>query len=351
MAPVHTRLRQRLGTLGSRVLLTGQQVESARTGLEAFDITADLVLPAVQRDGMGRKMAGMLDQASQVMSRTDPDGVVVLGGSNSALVGALAGYYADVPVSHVEAGIRTHDLDRPYPDEGNRQLITRIASMHFAPTGRAADNLTAEGVPSERIDVVGNTIVDAIEQARPRFAGTCPPPPDGTHRIVIALQRREFWGKPIVRFCGALRRLAMSRPDIELVFVLHPDPTLKRTIRNAIGSGVNIHLVDALDFLAMQALLSTADVLITDSNGLQEAAPSHHLPTLVTRDKTDQIEAVEAGTARLIGFNGRLAAQEVRRLLDDRRAYADMASPDNPFGDGHAAERIVAAVHDLRAAA
>lgn len=351
LAPVHAQFRQRFGALGSRVLLTGQQPEAARDGLNAFGIAADIVLPTVTRDGLGRRMAAMLDQVSEVMFRTRPDHVVVLGGSNSAMAGALAAYYADVPVTHVEAGIRTHNLSRPYPDEGNRQLISRIAALHFAPSAAAAANLQAEGIPGERIEIVGNTIVDAVALARPRFAGICPPRHDGTRRVLVALQRREFWGDPIARFCSTLRQLTVNRPDIELVFALHPDPALKRTIRNAVGKGANIQLVETVDFLSMQALLSTSDVLITDSNGLQEAAPCHRLPTLVARDTTDQIEAIEAGTARLVGFDGPLVVQEVQRLLDDPEAHAAMARPGNPFGDGRAAERIVAAVLQQEAVA
>lgn len=325
-------------------MLTGQHPDGAREGLKAFGVEPDLVLPVPHREGLGRRTATMLDQASEVVFRTRPDQVVVHGGTNSAFAGALAGYYADVPVAHVEAGLRTHDISRPYPEEGNRQLIARIASRHFAPTQQAAANLRAEGIAAGRISVVGNTIVDAIALARSRFAAACQPAPEGVRRVVVALQRREFWGQPIADFCAALRQLALSRPDIELVLPLHPDPKLRRTVRNAIGKGANITLVDAVDFLSMQALLSTSNILVTDSNGLQEAAPSHRLPTLVVRSGTEQVEAVDAGTAKLIGLDGGMAVQEIQHLLDHSTAHADMTRSANPFGDGRAAERIVTAL-------
>lgn len=342
LAPVHIALRRHLGPGAVRLLATGQHPDLAGLALRDFDLAADLVLPAPSSGGLAERTAWMLDRLAGVLRQDTYSHVVVQGDTSTAFVGALAAFYAGLPLAHVEAGLRTYDMTAPFPEEANRRLIAPLAQYCFAPTAAAADNLRAERIPDDRIAMVGNTVVDAIELLRPRFDGAWPPPEAGRSRIVVTLHRREAWGGPLQAICAALADLCRRRPAIELVFPVHPNPAVGDIVRAAFDRVDNAQLVEPLGFIEMQALLAGSTVLVTDSGGLQEEAPSHGVPVLVARRTTERQEAVDAGTARLVGLDAGHLVRELETLLDDPAARRAMCRPGNPFGDGRSAERIAA---------
>lgn len=349
LAPVYVQARRRLGSGCVASMCTGQHPEAVRQALADFDMEPDVVLPSCADTDLGARSAHFLSQIAQAFDVLRPRRLVVQGDTTSALAGALAGFHASIPVVHVEAGLRTHDLQRPFPEEGNRQMIARVATRHFAPTRRAVENLLREGIDDQAIEQVGNTVVDAIDLVRDRSKSRWPAPGTDVRRIVVTLHRRESWGGPIASICGALSDVLGARPDVEIVMPLHANPSVQATVRAAVGGCPRVQLVEPQGFADMQALLSTAYLLVTDSGGLQEEAPSHRVPTLVARSVTERQEAVEAGYAVLIGLDGRRAAGEVGRLLDHDDVYLAMRADRNPFGDGRAAERIVASMLRLEA--
>ncbi len=340
LAPVHRALRDRLGSGQVRLLATGQHPDLAGLALRDFDIVPDAVLEAPQSGGLSQRAAWMLGRMADILDEGHHTHVVVQGDTSTAFVGALAAFNAGIPVAHVEAGLRTYDLQAPFPEEANRRLIAPLARYSFAPTERAAANLRAERIPDSRVEIVGNTVVDAIELLRHRFADAWPPPARGGQRIVVTLHRREAWGAPMQAICEALAGLCRRRQSVELVLPVHPNPDVGRVVRGAFDGVANARLVEPLGFVEMQGLLAGSTLLVTDSGGLQEEAPSHNVPALVTRTVTERQEAVDAGTARLVGLDAARLVAEVERLLDDPDAYRAMQGKGNPFGDGRAAERI-----------
>ncbi|MFC3228446.1 non-hydrolyzing UDP-N-acetylglucosamine 2-epimerase [Marinibaculum pumilum] len=351
LAPVHSALCRRFGSDNVKLLATGQHPDLARLALQDFDIAIDLCLEAPSAGGLSARSAWMLDRLGGLMDDAVHSHVVVQGDTSTAFMGALAAFNARIPVVHVEAGLRTYDLAAPFPEEANRRLIAPLADICFAPTERAAENLRSERIPAQRIEVVGNTVVDAIEQLRPRFEGAWPAAAPGVRRIAVTLHRREAWGAPLQALCEGLAGLCRRRSDVDLVLPVHPNPMVGDIVRTAFAGVPNAELVEPLGFVAMQSLLSTSTLLVTDSGGLQEEAPSHGVPVLVTREVTERVEAVEAGTARLVGLDATRLVAAAEDLLDNEAARRAMVRDGNPFGDGHAAERIAARLATDRAEA
>jgi len=293
--------------------------------------------------------AGILLRLPEVIRAERPDWVVVQGDTTTAMASALAAHHARVRIAHVEAGLRTGDLADPFPEEGNRRAIAALAHIHFAPTPRARAALLAEGVAPRRIHVTGNTVVDALLAARARIAARPPevaaldallPPRGDRRRIVLAtLHRRENLPHGAEALGQALRAIA-ARGDAFVALPLHPNPRAGGPLRAALSGLPNVALLPPLAPLAFLHLLERAHVALTDSGGVQEEAPALGTPVLVLRTRTERPEAIEAGTARLIGTDARRIAAEVARLLDDAAAHAAMARAHNPFGDGRASERI-----------
>lgn len=271
-----------------------------------------------------------------------PDLVLVQGDTTSALCGAIAAAYERIPLGHVEAGLRTHDLGDPFPEEINRQLIGRLARWHFAPTAPAADRLRAEGVPDRRILVTGNPVIDNLLWTLDGGAGR-PAFRTGLRRVLVTLHRRESQGEGMRGMAGALRRLA-DRGDCELLLPLHLSPAVRESLLPALAGHPRITIVEPLGYPDFTATLAAADLVLTDSGGVQEEAPGLGKPVLVLRATTERPEAVEAGTARLVGTDPDELHRAAVELLDDDEAYKRMANAVNPFGDGRAAERIVAAL-------
>jgi len=278
-----------------------------------------------------------------------PDAVVVQGDTTTAFAGALAGFYAGVPVVHVEAGLRTGDPRAPFPEEINRRLITQLTDLHLVPTPVNRANLEAEGVDASRIVITGNTVIDALlwtvargaDYGDPRLAGL---DTDPRQVLVVTAHRRESWGTSMEAIGLAVADLARAEPDLLIVFPIHPNPVVREAIVPAVDDLDNVIMLEPLGYGAFAALLRRAHIVLTDSGGIQEEGPSLGKPVLVMRDTTERPEAVEAGTVRLVGTGRATIVASVLELLRDEGAYRAMARAVNPYGDGRAAERTVAAM-------
>lgn len=348
MAPVVRALR---GTdwCDVRLLATAQHRAMLDQVLATFDLRVDRDLDLMRNDqSLPDLTARMLGAVHDVLEQEKPDLALVQGDTTTVFATALACFYAGIPCGHVEAGLRTHDRSAPFPEEMNRAMVSRLASMHFAPTEGAADNLRAEGVPAESIIVTGNPVIDALlwmaERVPPsRFAA-----PPGQHLILVTAHRRESFGEPLARICAALRTLA-DRPDVRIVYPVHPNPSVTAPVRELLGDHGSIALEQPLDYPEFVAAMQASRLILTDSGGIQEEAPSLGVPVLVMRDKTERPEAIDAGTARLVGTSTDAIITRAQELLDDEAAHSTAAQRANPFGDGRAAARIVAAVEKLTA--
>lgn len=335
------------------VCVTAQHRHLLDQVLAAFEVRPghdlDLMRPNQALAEAASRMIGGLDP---ILTSESPDMAVVQGDTATTLAGALAAFYRRIPVAHVEAGLRTHDVSQPFPEEMNRVLTSRIASLHFAATQGAAGNLIDEGVPRRFVAVTGNTGIDAVLQVRDgldqgRLSGKLPPGIDLKKRIVlVTAHRRESFGGPFEEICRALAVLA-SRADVQIVYPVHPNPNVRDPVNRLLAPHLNVLLVEPLDYVSFVDLMTRAYMIITDSGGIQEEAPSLGKPVLVLRDKTERPEAVEAGTVRLVGTSLERITTEARNLLDDRQVYDSMARVHNPYGDGRACERIQAAIHSF----
>jgi UDP-N-acetylglucosamine 2-epimerase (non-hydrolysing) len=291
--------------------------------------------------------AALFERLGAVMRLERPDWVIVQGDTTSAMVGAICGFYAGAKVAHVEAGLRTGTLWEPFPEEMNRSVIGRVAGLHFAPTTRAHANLIAEGIDSGRILVTGNTAIDAL-----RWALAQPPPADWPRRlesdsrtVLITLHRRESFGAPLAGMCDALRQVAIDQgPRVTLICPVHPNPHVGPVLREALGDLPNVQLTAPLDYLTTVNLLARCYMVVTDSGGIQEEAPGLGKPVLVLRNTTERPEGIEAGVSLLVGTSRAAIVSAMTTLLTDDAVYRRMATAVNPYGDGRAAERIVAAL-------
>lgn len=348
MLPVLQALRRTPG-LEARVVVTAQHRELLDQVMAPFGVQADEDLDLMRdSDDLASLFGRLVTGVGGAIARRRPELLLVHGDTSTTFAASLAGFYARVPVAHVEAGLRTGNLEAPWPEEANRRLTTTLATLHFAPTQIARGHLLREGVEDHAIHVTGNTAVDAIELAAEtargnlhlaaRFGFLDP----GKRLILVTGHRRENMGAGLSRLCAALRTLA-SRGDTQIVYTLHPNPDVRSPV-DALLRGVDgIHLLPPQDYLPFVWLMDRADLIVTDSGGIQEEAPSLRTPVLVTRDVTERPEAVDAGTARLVGTDQARIVAEASRLLDDPQAHADMARAGNPFGDGRASMRIAAA--------
>jgi UDP-N-acetylglucosamine 2-epimerase (non-hydrolysing) len=331
-------------------IVTAQHREMLDAVLELFAIRPlhdlDLCRPEQRLAGL---TARVLEGLEPVLDAERPDLVLVQGDTTTTFAAALAAFYRRTPVGHVEAGLRTHDRYAPYPEELNRRMTGALATLQFAPTAVARDNLLAEGVPAATILVTGNTVIDALFGAvgSPSLSGD---PAlawiDGDPRrlLLVTAHRRESWGEPLRRVAQALAELAADDPGLLVVFPMHRNPAVRDTVLPVLGGLDNVVVTEPLPYGAFVWLMARAVLLLTDSGGLQEEGPALGKPVLVMRDTTERPEAVRAGTARLVGTEGAAIVKAVRELLDDPAAYQAMAQVANPFGDGRAAQRVVAGI-------
>jgi UDP-N-acetylglucosamine 2-epimerase (non-hydrolysing) len=346
LAPVVTALR---GRAEVHVLATAQHRSLLDQVLRSFAIRPDsdlnLMRPDQSLDGLtARAVVGV----GSVLDRVNPAIVVVQGDTTTAFVAALAAFYRRIPVAHVEAGLRTDDRYAPFPEEMNRRLVTSLAELHFAPTRVARSNLLAEGVPSNRIAVTGNTVVDAL-RSLVGSGGLSEPAvlrrvPSAARLVLVTAHRRESQGAGLAGICAGIRRIVDAHADTVVVYPVHPNPNVSRPVRRLLGRVKRVVLCKPLEYPEFVALLARAFLVLTDSGGIQEEAPALGKPTLVLRDKTERPEAVAAGAARIVGTNPVRIALEAGRLLGSPAAYARMARVRNPFGDGRAGVRIASAL-------
>jgi UDP-N-acetylglucosamine 2-epimerase len=352
MMPIVRALRHRHDEFDAVVCATGQQQHMIPQALGEFGVDANVDLAVMQPDQtLASLTARLMIALDETIGRCGPDWVLVQGDTTSAMVGALAAFYRRVPVGHVEAGLRTGNIASPFPEEVNRRMITACASLHFAPTSRCRDALLREGVDPATVRLTGNTVVDALDQMRQEAThGVLRFPPHvaealaGRRLVLVTSHRRENFDHGMDRICSALIRLVAAEPDIVVVLPVHPNPRVSDTIRRRLDARARILLIDPVPYGAFLQLMARAYLVLTDSGGLQEEAPSFRKPVLVLRDTTERPEGVDAGAARLVGTDDDRIVRIARLLLRDSEAYGRMVSVPNPYGDGHAAVRIVEAL-------
>ena len=341
MCPLVNELKKRSG-FKTLVCVTGQHREMLDQVLTAFGVRPDYDL-AVMRDGqtLFDITSNILGRIKSVLEETRPDVVLVHGDTSTAFVTALACFYLQIPVGHVEAGLRTYNVQRPYPEEFNRQAVGIIARYHFAPTALAAEQLLREGKDPAGVYVTGNTVIDAMgytvaeDYTHPELEWA-----EDSRLIFITAHRRENLGEPLRRMLRAIRRVLDEHPDVKAVYPIHMNPAVRETARAELGDCGRVHLIEPLDVFDCHNFEARCYLCLTDSGGIQEECPAYGKPVLVMRDVTERPEGVEAGTLKLVGTDEETIYTWFTRLLDDKAEYDRMARAVNPYGDGHACERI-----------
>lgn len=352
MAPLVGAL-ERHPDLEPVVAVTGQHREMLDQVNQLFGIVPthdlDLMTPGAT---LAQITSKTITATSALMQEVRPDVVVVQGDTTTVLAAALSAFYEKIPVVHLEAGLRTGDIYSPFPEEVNRRLTSPLAALHLAPTATSKANLLREGIDEATIPVTGNTVIDAlqwtthqpVEFTDPRVGEVVASAKDGRRVLLVTSHRRESWGDRMTESMGAIRDLAVANPDVTVLLPMHRNPIVRDVIEPMLGPLDNVVLTEPLEYHQFAHVLAAADVVLTDSGGVQEEAPSLGKPVLVMRDTTERPEAVEAGTVRLVGTDADTIRTSVQTLFDDRAAYDAMANAVNPYGDGKAAQRCVAAV-------
>ncbi len=338
MAPVYQALVEHKRFTPVWISSEQQSALNSQT-LEVMGITPDVRLapPSAERS-LGGRFAQVMDHLDEAFGQVQPDLVLVQGDTSTTAAGAMAAFARRIPIGHVEAGLRTFDLDRPFPEEGWRCVVGQLAAVHFAPTQAAADNLLATGLMRDKIHVTGNTGIDSVR----RMGALIPAEPavDGLRRVLVTLHRRENWEAGLDQVLDALIRLRDAVIDIEVVFVAHANPALREKVLAKLQDQPRIRVIGPLDYRSFIAHLKSACIVLSDSGGVQEEAPVFGAPVLVLRESTERMEAVEAGVARLVGVDETAILRESLRLLTNEAARQKMVRSVSPFGDGHASERI-----------
>ena len=355
MAPVVKAIQQE-ACLQGVVCVTAQQREMLDQVLNLFEITPDYDLDLMTNNqGLSDLTARVVTGLQHVLLEVKPDLVLVHGDTTTTMAASLAAFYHKIPVGHVEAGLRTHDIYSPWPEEINRQMTSRITALNFAPTKLARQNLLDENIPDESITVTGNTVIDALlsvvdkirnnTQLQQALDAQLPDIGDGKRLILVTGHRRENFGEGFLNICRALAELA-DNPNLQIIYPVHLNPNVRRPVYKALGDHDNIQLIEPLDYLPFVRLMDKAHIILTDSGGIQEEAPSLGKPVLVMRDTTERPEAVDEGTVRLVGTDKNKIVSEVNRLLESADDYQVMARAHNPYGDGKATGRIVNAIKE-----
>ena len=357
MAPVVQQLAA-CPTVEAIICVTAQHRQMLDQVLDLFEIHPDFDLNLMQPDQtLAALTASIFSRLDPILKEVKPDWVLVQGDTTTVMAAALLSYYNHIRVGHVEAGLRTGDKWQPFPEEINRRVAGVVSDLHFAPTERSRQNLLNEGVPAWRIAMTGNTVIDALRQISKR-----PAPlevqqllerlnirPDASQLVLITAHRRENFGRPLEDICLGLRRLAEAYPQrLQLVYPVHLNPNVQEPVYRLLGEVANITLLPPLDYLPLVHLMRKATLVLTDSGGIQEEATGLGIPTLVLRQTTERPEGVSAGVLKLVGTDPDLIFSEARHLLEHSQAYQAMAHAENPFGDGHASEKIVRALLDYQ---
>ena len=354
LAPVIKELERHPGPV-SRVCVTAQHREMLDQVLQLFDIKPDWDLNLMRNDqSLFDITARGLRDLQHVLEEEQPDVVLIQGDTTTAFVASMAAFYLKIRIGHVEAGLRTEDKYNPFPEEMNRRLADVLSDLYFAPTSRAADNLTREGIAEDRVFVTGNTVIDALlwmvekqstplsqEELKRLFGEKYGLELNKKRVILVTGHRRESFGKGFENICQGLKLVAERNPDIQIVYPVHMNPNVREPVYRILGGVENVRLIEPLDYAHFVFLMKRAYLILTDSGGIQEEAPSLGKPVLVMREKTERPEAIEAGVAKLVGTESERIFRETQRLLTDETEYERMAHAANPFGDGKAAQRIV----------
>ena len=350
LAPVATAMRA-AGRVTPVLIASGQHPAMVAQALAAFDLEPDVILPLSRTTGSQPElMTTMVGRLDELFAERTPRAVIVQGDTTTTLAGALAAFWRQIPVVHLEAGLRSGDLESPFPEEGNRKLVGQLAALHLAPTPLAATNLLDEGVPANRVVLTGNTVVDAaltVVGQKPQLDGELEAFVRAGRLVLVTAHRRESWGEPLDRVLAAVRTLLNHYPDLHVVLPSHPNPAVRAQVEAGLAGQPRAVVTDPLPYPALARLLSEAYLVLTDSGGIQEEAPSFGVPALVLREVTERVESLAAGCARLVGTDPALIVAEAMRLLDDRAARDAMTAAGNPYGDGTAAVRTEVAVAEL----
>lgn len=359
MAPVVRQLKEHNNAVVTRVCVTAQHRHLLDQVLGFFEIVPDFDLDIMKSgQDLFDITAGVILGIKKVLKEERPDIVVVQGDTTTSFVTALAAFYEGIAVAHIEAGLRTYNLKAPFPEEANRQIISRLAQIHLAPTQLNKQSLLSEGVPEKNIFVTGNTVVDAIQWARQTIKTrpsnyyysilqeAAKPFVEDKPIILVTGHRRESFGPGFHRICRALRSIAERNPEVNLIYPVHPNPNVKKPVYDMLGKLKNFFLIEPLEYEPFVFLMDRSVLILTDSGGIQEEAPSLKKPLLVMRDLTERREAVDAGVALLVGTDEQKIIFETERLLNDANYYRSIANHDNPFGDGKAAQRIYEILKD-----
>ena len=347
--PVIQELKKR-DNIKVSVCATGQHREILDQVLALVNLKPDIDLDLMRaKPTLTDVTSDVLRSVGRVLDELKPDRILVQGDTTTTMASALAAFYRNIPVAHIEAGLRSNDINSPWPEEVNRRFVSVIADMHFAPTEQSRRNLLKENVPDRQIFVTGNTVIDALFEIKHRLDNSLAESseltglvPEGDDRriILVTSHRRENWGHGIVQICTALQELA-NRGDVRIIFPVHPNPKVYEPIHHQLSGNKDIILLKSVDYLSFFYLMNKAYLILTDSGGIQEEAPALDKPVLVLRNTTERPEGIEAGTARLVGTETKTIVAEASRLLDDKKHYSLMKRAQNPYGDGKAAKRIV----------
>lgn len=335
------------------VVVTAQHREMLDQVNQVFEIEPDVDLNLMAHGQTLNTIAGsVISKIDDVLATHEPDAVVVQGDTTTVMGAAIAAFNREIPVVHLEAGLRSGDINSPFPEEANRKIVSQIARVHLAPTMVSRSNLLADGVPDENIHVIGNTVIDALQWAVERPVEFSLPElqaleSDDRRVLLVTTHRRENLGDNMVNIGKAMRHLATQYPDLLIVWPAHKNPKVRASIAPQIEDLDNVISIEPVEYGEFSHLINVSDIVLTDSGGIQEEAPSLGKPVLVLRENTERPEAVDAGTVKLIGTATEKIISEVSRLLDDKKAYRDMANAVNPYGDGHSAGRSVDILNEL----
>ena len=341
MCPLVNELKKR-EKLQTVVCVTGQHRQMLDMVLEAFDVTPDYDLSIMKdKQTLFDVTTNILHKIKKVLEKEMPDVVLVHGDTSTTFVTALACFYLQIPIGHVEAGLRTYNIYSPYPEEFNRQAVSIVSKYNFAPTELSRQNLLKEGKKPDCIYVTGNTAIDALKTTvRENYTHPELEWAKGSRLILITAHRRENLGEPMQHMFRAIRRVMDEHPDVKAIYPIHMNPVVRETANEYLGNDNRIHIIEPLDVLDFHNFLSRSYLILTDSGGIQEEAPSLGKPVLVMRDTTERPEGIAAGTLKLVGTEEETIYKEFSRLLSDKDEYETMSKASNPYGDGHACERI-----------
>ena len=346
MAPIIQEMEHHKGEIDSVICVTAQHREMLDSVLDTFHITPDYDLNIMKKGQTLDSVTGtILRGLNDILEKEKPDMVLVHGDTTTTFASALSAFYHKIPVGHVEAGLRTHDLYSPYPEEANRQMVGTIAELHFTPTMQSLKNLLQENKDPEKIYVTGNTAIDALRTTvRKEYDNPALRWAKDARIILLTAHRRENWGEPLKRVFTAVNKITEKYPDVRVIYPCHMNPAVRGLADEMFGNNDHVRVIEPLEVTDFHNLIKKSYLVLTDSGGIQEEGPSLGKPVLVVRETTERPEGVEAGTLKLVGTSTENIVKQVSRLLDDEVEYERMSKAENPYGDGHASERIVNAI-------